>query len=296
MAYEIEPIHTEKGLLVQEFFVNTADDNYITARWCFVNKLHNDYSWLAVHALEKYMKAMLLLNGRSVKRYSHNIVPIYGKVKCLAPDLLPDDLKKPDDLETSRWRRECPDQFVKRLYKSGNPDNRYQISGLYRLDEDLFKLDLMVYALRRLCVPLDAYLPERGEGSDNLTYREMLIQKPEQWRISEVGNLEKTVTGRRGKELKHILLNLNFRFSPKDYEHCPLQTGMAARNPVLMLSVIRPLEQEPDSPRAAVAAKVCDWLVKNIRFPRKVKKRLRDAKAKWKATRRGGCCCGDGGE
>ena len=43
MAYDIEPIHAEQGRIVREIFVDTADDNYITARWCFVEGLNVDY-------------------------------------------------------------------------------------------------------------------------------------------------------------------------------------------------------------------------------------------------------------
>ena len=55
MAYEIERIHAEQDLIVRDLFVDTADDNYIAARWCFVEGLNVDYFWLSVHALEKYM-------------------------------------------------------------------------------------------------------------------------------------------------------------------------------------------------------------------------------------------------
>jgi len=69
MAYNIERIHVEQGRIVRVSFVDTADDNYIASRWCFVEGLKIDYFWLAVHALEKYMKAVLLLNGKSGKIY-----------------------------------------------------------------------------------------------------------------------------------------------------------------------------------------------------------------------------------
>ena len=69
MAFEIERIHFEQGLIVRELFIDTADDNYIAARKCFIEGLNVDWFWLAVHALEKYMKAALLLNGLSAKNY-----------------------------------------------------------------------------------------------------------------------------------------------------------------------------------------------------------------------------------
>ncbi len=157
MAYELEPIHSEKTRIVREFFIDTADDNYITARWCFVGGLNVDYSWLAVHTLEKYMKAILLLNGRSGKRgrdkagkcrsFGHDIGLLYTHVESFSADLLPDNLEQPPELAIDAWRDETPAGFLERLYRSGNADNRYQIFGFLLQREDLFKLDLMVFAL-----------------------------------------------------------------------------------------------------------------------------------------------------
>ena len=67
MAYEAKRIHAERHRVVRTLFVDAADENYITACWCFVEGLNVDYFWLSVHALEKYMKADLLLNGHSSK-------------------------------------------------------------------------------------------------------------------------------------------------------------------------------------------------------------------------------------
>ena len=286
MPYEIEPIHVEKGEIVRESFVNTADDNYIAARWCFVEGLHVDYFWLSVHALEKYMKAALLLNGESSKGYSHNIVSLYRKTKCLAADLLPNDLNKPGNLDIDRWIDESPEAFLQRLYRNGNAHNRYLTFGFYRRDEDLFKLDIMVYALRRLCVPLDAYFMGRWRSDkSNLTHHDVLTRQPEYWSISQNCNLERTIQGKRCNGIRHVLLNLNLPFAPEDYAHESLQAGMAARNSVLARSVLRPLEQEPKSQRATLAAEVCDWVIENISLPCEVKKQLGDAKTKWESMR-----------
>lgn len=56
----------DKHSIINELFIATADDNYVLARWQHLNV---DFFWLAVHALEKYLKAVLLLNGKSAKPY-----------------------------------------------------------------------------------------------------------------------------------------------------------------------------------------------------------------------------------
>jgi hypothetical protein len=50
-------VSASKHNLVLELFVRTADENYVTARWCAINQLNTDFLWLSVHALEKYLKA-----------------------------------------------------------------------------------------------------------------------------------------------------------------------------------------------------------------------------------------------
>ena len=293
MAHNIEPIHVEQARIVQELFVDTADDNYINARWCFVEGLNVDHFWLAVHVLEKYMKAALLLNGRSGKGYRdgagkcrpfrHDIVVLYEHVKSFASELLPSNLEKPDKLEIDHWHDETPEDFFHRLYSNGNPDNRYQIFGFVQHREDLFKLDLMVFALRRLCVRLDAYyLKRQRPGGMNPTHRDILTKQPEWWAVSSACKLEKTVNGKRGEMLREVLLNLNVPFAPDDFPHGSLRSRTASHNPVLARSILTPLEQTQNSKSASIALKVCDWVLDNIQLPTEVKKQLRDTKAKRK--------------
>lgn len=281
MGYDLKPIDVQKKQIVQDLFINTADDNYITARWCFIEELNVDYFWLAVHALEKYMKAVLLLNGKSSKGFSHDIVKLYKSVKLFALDLLPDSLEQPDALGSDyRWLDESPEKFLQRLYNNGNPDNRYQIFGFVRLFDDLFKLDLMIFALRRLCVPLNGYYI-RTDGTD-LTYRDMLMKQPEK-RISSSGKLEKTVSGKRGERLRELLLSYNFPFAPDDFPHGKLRRNLAFQNPVLSRLIIDPLDRALDKATANIAVKLTNWAVDNIQVPQDVKKQLQNAKANCKA-------------
>src|SRR5262249_2855972 len=105
-AVEIDEhsVAASKTSLVHDLFGRTADENYITARWCAVNGLQTDFLWLAVHALEKYLKAVLLLNGKTSKGYNHEIVELYTGVRALAGPLLPERLQRPQDLDIEFWR------------------------------------------------------------------------------------------------------------------------------------------------------------------------------------------------
>jgi hypothetical protein len=46
---------------IQRMFVDTADENYIVARWCYLNSLAVDFYWLGAHAVEKYVPLQDLL-------------------------------------------------------------------------------------------------------------------------------------------------------------------------------------------------------------------------------------------
>ena len=293
MAYELKRIHAEQNRVVRPLFIDTADDNYIAARWCFVEGLNVDYFWLSVHALEKYMKAALLLNGRSSKeyvalngkprQYSHDITALYDQVGTFASDLLPGNLSKPGELQIDHWQDETPDAFIRRFYRDGNPDNRYQTFGFVQHREDLFKLDLMAFALRRLCVHLDAYIVGKPQsGTRWPTHRDILRGQPDWWSISAGCLLEKTVSGKRGETLREVLLNLNIPFAPQDFAHGSMPSRMASRNPVLVRSILEPLQHAPGSTAAATAAELCDWVLGNIKLPKHVTRQLCQAKPKRK--------------
>jgi HEPN domain-containing protein len=158
MPVDLDHMFAGKHSIVNELFIKTADENYVVARWCFFEGLDVDFFWLAVHAVEKYLKAVLLLNGRPTKSYGHNIPKLYAAIFPLASELLPQNLSKPRQFaDNLHWIDETPDLFLKRLYRGGRADNRYQLFGYVRHSEDLFKLDQMIFAIRSLCHQLDAH-------------------------------------------------------------------------------------------------------------------------------------------
>jgi HEPN domain-containing protein len=84
MTFDDSYLHASKRDIVDNLFTRTADENYITARWCALNRLQTDFFWLGAHALEKYMKAVLLVNGRTVKEYGHDILRLHAEISEFA--------------------------------------------------------------------------------------------------------------------------------------------------------------------------------------------------------------------
>ncbi len=55
-----------KNNVVTQMFVDTADQNYLIARWAYHRGLFTDFFWNSVHALEKYLNRYSRF-ARSVK-------------------------------------------------------------------------------------------------------------------------------------------------------------------------------------------------------------------------------------
>ncbi|MET3225853.1 hypothetical protein ABIF35_006640 [Bradyrhizobium japonicum] len=266
MPDTFDSFYAEKNSIINELFIATADDNYVLARWCFHQHLNVDFYWLAVHALEKYLKAILLLNGKSAKSYSHDVVKLYASVMPLAPELFPAILQKPEDrMPDEYWHDEKMVDFIGRLHRDGQADNRYQLFGYSRQPEDLWKLDQVVYSVRRACRPLETYgLGKPLDGSANLSNRDLLKRYPKRWQLSS--RLESTMSGKNGDELKHAALTWNFPFAPPDYNQPPVSYTSASQNPVLVRRLYDPLEAGPE--HFAHNDALWNWVKDNIQLPR----------------------------
>lgn len=266
MPYDFPELHAEKHSMVRELFISTADDNYISARWCFQQELNVDFFWLAVHSLEKYLKAALLMNGYSSKGFGHRIADLYNAVRPLAPELLPPEFNKPNNMPENMWRVETVLDFLGRLYRDGNADNRYLIYGYGRGAEDLFKLDQVVFSVRRLAQALEVrYVGEHEhDGLPAHTRREAIGKRPKRL-VNLQSKLEETMAGKRGEELQKVLLNWNFPFAGDDYPHEGATFMSASQNAILMTRLYEPLDYGIS--QFDEADKLWAWVKANIQLP-----------------------------
>jgi hypothetical protein len=286
MPVEYEKYYAAKRTIVDEIFIKTADENYVVARWCFCQGMNVDFFWLAVHCVEKYLKAVLVLNGHTSKHFSHegrnvsyghNIMKLYDEVSGLAPELLPADLTKPDNMPPEWWNAETVGTFVKRLHDDGQADNRYQIYGYSRRPEDLSKLDELVFSIRRLCRPLEAYaLGKEVPGARNISWRQTLALNPKgNWNLQ--CKLEDIYDGKRGELLRAALLKWNFAFAPEDYQQEPIHIMYASQNPVLIRRILDTLEA--GSQHFAEGDALWAWTKGNIKIPQDVIRHLEEQRA-----------------
>jgi hypothetical protein len=135
-------IRAATNSLVERMFIATGDQDYILARWAAINRLDINFFWLGLQAVEKYLKAILLLNGQKAK-YRHDVEPLYKAVLGLDSSLTFGRLTKPTALflDDIPWFDESVSQFLKRLNRIGDPNNRYMLYGFILQTEDLFNPD-----------------------------------------------------------------------------------------------------------------------------------------------------------
>ncbi len=121
----------------------TADQDYISARNSYRAKLIEPFLWSSLHAIEKYLKAILLFHAipKPRKPYGHNIDKILNTVK----DRVNFDLRLPEESES----------FINYINYFGK--NRY-FEDLVCLEEyALYNLDQTVWYVRRYCYNMKAY-------------------------------------------------------------------------------------------------------------------------------------------
>ena len=82
--------------IVIESFVLTGDRDYLTARFAFFQKQSHLFLWSAAQALEKYIKANILLLGGGVIQRTHHHTKLAKTLRETHADRLEIDTAVPD--------------------------------------------------------------------------------------------------------------------------------------------------------------------------------------------------------
>lgn len=170
--------------IVCESFIFTGDRDYITARFAFFQNQSHLFLWSSAQALEKYMKAHILLLGKGSIARTHDLNKLSKEV---CSDFLDFDLSIPDLFSKNgieNWPTIDRDGFLTRITENGAPNVRYDQIKLDVHLQDLVFLDRLAFKLRH-----------------NLVEDKVIECKT-------VGN-----------KLKEYFFNLNFPFAPADHKH-----------------------------------------------------------------------------
>lgn len=231
-------------------FVATADRNYVLARTAYFTSSSVDFLWLSLHALEKYFKATLLLNGCSSKGFSHNLTRLHKAVCQIDSRLSFGSLIDPGFQEIT-WTDISVDEFLKWLNQSGSASNRYMTYGYAVQLGDLLKIDQIIWSVRRHCRPLK-------NGRD---WIDVLQRSPRYWKLSGSLPLEQAIKGHRSVSAREDLLNLNKPFAPK-HKHVLRGNLLAGANSPIV-TMFEKLNTGNDEERK-VAADVISWVIDKI--------------------------------
>jgi len=121
-------------------FRDVADEDYIAARICWRCQLDHQFFWLALQAVEKYLKGILLFHGESAKGLGHDLCKALERIKSIQTINLTLDPKI--------------EQFIEILNYKG--PNRYFEWNLNRNGNELLWLDKTVWHLRIRCVAVNS--------------------------------------------------------------------------------------------------------------------------------------------
>ena len=220
---QLDSLNHFKSVAAHQFFVAPADRDYLIARWLLLGGFPELF-WHVAQAVEKYLKAGLVLNGEKVDGASHDLRALHERHVAVFGDLAFRRFERPDGLDPEMWRDEPVEAFVGRVSFMGSPDGRYGLASWWRQPDDLFKIDQMCWALRRVTIGLDWMVGEDFERLDaalephrGRRYGEVLLEEPELAPRGEFRDLEQALpeVGSDRGDLLHAW-NFAFRRCPAD--------------------------------------------------------------------------------
>jgi len=187
-----------------ECFRNVADKDYICARMIYRLGLMEQFQWLAMQAIEKYLKSILLYNLRSAKGLNHDLEKALEKVEKI--DYL--------EFELSEEGR----KFITHLNQ--NAQNRYLEHSSHTLEDELLLLDHTVWSIRRYCKVINYEINHNGRTINMLQYELRQIKsdyyKNNPHKFSLIGGyLEEVIKRENSDPERKVLIWKNFYFGSR---------------------------------------------------------------------------------
>jgi hypothetical protein len=255
--------HAQKLDIIREMFIDTADMNYIGTRAAFLERRDHDFWWLTLHAVEKYVKAALLINGATVNQSNHNLLTLLKRLQAIDRRAVPPPFVRPALASGVGWFDGLNEDFIKSLNVFGSSANRYGAYSYVISDLDIFRADHLVYWARRHARTFQQALPS-GEEID---WIEELANNPRLWRHHSEAPLERLADMPRFNHAKRSLFRGNFAFFP-ERRHRPLEhRGGLAHNAPIFLCIEALKASAAGSAERAEAREVIEWIRDHIFLP-----------------------------
>lgn len=204
-------------------FRDTADGDYILARLAFRAQLFQQFLWSSLHALEKYLKCVLVLNRIDARQLGHNLAAILQAF----------DAKKKFDLSLAEGTRE----FIAYLDTVGR--HRYYDMSYYIKGDELLALDRAVWEVRRYARVIDYQITNpQGENIERLPHEvaanEAAGKQPPHLFSIPGGRLEAIIAKRDHPSREPLLWNNAF-FGRRSRRKVKVLEGVEAGNSPLYI-------------------------------------------------------------
>ena len=292
MIFEMEE-HRFRAAVTREFFISPADRNYTYARFFRGMGDPVESWWQALQAIEKYIKAGLVLNGTSLLRpnkvskenpdpFGHDILLLKREHDRVFGEQAVIDLCKPKKLRDELWAEDPLNAILQKINDIGSPDGRYGLNNYFNAGFDIFVFDALVFELRRRTVCLDWRIGEHWELSEDndemagLQFRQVIDQFPQYQprRInSHKGKYDsKGVFDSMGASMDDARHNWNFQFVRDEGDldkECPSSFSaiFGGFGNSMLLSIYRATNAiSLDNIENAIVG--LKWIIDNIRVPR----------------------------
>ncbi|MGA8148945.1 MAG: hypothetical protein WB870_15440 [Gallionellaceae bacterium] len=141
--------------VIYESFVVPADQDYLMSRLLAQKGLPRGFYWAAAQAIEKYIKAFLLMNGEGVKGFkAHPIKALFEAASNIDTSLadlniLPHQSIQVEASVSHHLKKFAIRDFIDDLERHGSADNRYNAFGVEYNTGHLCAMDSLSFQLRR---------------------------------------------------------------------------------------------------------------------------------------------------
>lgn len=272
--------------LVKSLFLESADDDYITARWAYSHAKQQIFFWHAAQSLEKLMKAVLLLNNESVIEYEHDIPRLWARLCELdVRNRISRDIPKHKGtaLLADIWEAQPVTDFVKLVHYYGSPDARYGSLGtkqggpLYSILDKIY-FEIRLFAKDNNFTHCDLYthcgqdwtisgskVPPSWALSDDLTLERLYM------RSYSVGDNE---------QLRSVFAAQNHVFFDPSEESAAQFGGIIEKGSPLFNHLVRMRtykaweDEEIPQDNTSIIDELTEWAQSSIKLPKELKKFL----------------------
>lgn len=140
--------------VIYQSFVVPGDQDYLMSRLLAQKGLPRGFYWAAAQAIEKYLKAFLLMNGEDVKKFNgHPIKKLFEAASKIDTtlndiDILPHNSIQVEASVSNLLKKFTIQCFIDELERHGSADNRYNTFGVDYNTGHLCAMDSLSFQLR----------------------------------------------------------------------------------------------------------------------------------------------------